>query len=224
MRSRRSASVRVRKSFLQCRCASFVATSLSLRPARRSGFTLTNGATLTVTYPTTRESSGGGLWCESASEVASNCLVVGNSALYGGGAYQGTLNNCMLIGNWAHYGGGGTYNCTLNNCGVTGNSAQAPFIIDGTGDGPFGGGAYGGGAYRCTLNHCTLTGNVAQTSDSVEIQRYDAYNGRYSAGAHGGGVSECTLKGCVLANNGAEWYCYSLFGSAFCVESDGGGA
>jgi hypothetical protein len=215
------------------RCV-YLTTSASL-----SGFTLTGGFAL----------HGGGVLCESQTAVVSNCVVSGNSAsnyvqasigVIGGGAYGGTLNNCTLTGNSAratvgyndaaHFfysgdaSGGGAAHCTLNDCTLTGNSAQAPFIHDSRGYGPFGGGAYGGGAYRCTLNNCTLTGNVAQTSDSVQIQQYYAYNGRYSAGAHGGGVSGCTLKNCVLTDNGAEWYCYSLFGSFFCVDGDGGGA
>ena len=85
--------------------------------ASLSGFTLTNGATRAVNddYPTNRESRGGGLWCESASAVASNCLVVGNSALYGGGAYNCRLNNCTLAGNRADVGGG-VSGCLLENC------------------------------------------------------------------------------------------------------------
>ena len=53
--------------------------------ASLSGFTLTNGYA----------HSGGGLWCESASVVVSNCVIVGNCAGEGtgGGAYGGTLNN-----------------------------------------------------------------------------------------------------------------------------------
>jgi hypothetical protein len=53
------------------------------------GFTLTNGV--------------GGVYCESASAVLTNCVLIGNSAPYGfgGGAYGGTLNNCTLSGNWA---------------------------------------------------------------------------------------------------------------------------
>src|SRR4051812_35131558 len=42
-----------------------------------SGFTLTNGLAET----------GGGLWCESTATLISNCLVAGNQAHLGGGAF-----------------------------------------------------------------------------------------------------------------------------------------
>ncbi|MCX6928290.1 MAG: PKD domain-containing protein, partial [Verrucomicrobia bacterium] len=61
--------------------------------ASLSGFTLSNGATRTSYDPAYRESSGGGLWCESTSGVlVSNCVVISNSASsYGGGACFTTL-------------------------------------------------------------------------------------------------------------------------------------
>src|SRR5216683_3613692 len=70
------------------------------------GFTLTNGATLfNGAYQI--DLNGGGVWCESASAVASNCVLSGNSAYSGGGgASGGTLNNCTLTGNLANRGGG----------------------------------------------------------------------------------------------------------------------
>ena len=74
--------------------------------AALTGFTLTNGATQT-SGDDDRNRSGGGVWCESASAVVSNCVLLGNSATYGGGAYFGTLNNCTLTGNSAYDGGGG---------------------------------------------------------------------------------------------------------------------
>jgi len=102
--------------------------------ANLSGFTVTNGAA----------NSGGGVWCESPNAVVSNCVVAGNSAGYGGGAYGGTLKNCTLTGNSAACGGG-AYGGTLNNCALSGNSASYS----------------GGGAAQATLNNCTLTGNWA---------------------------------------------------------------
>src|SRR6185436_9846003 len=81
------------------------------------GFTLTNGATRECCDAVLGRSGGGGVWCESASAVLSNCTLTGNSAGYGGGAYRGTLNNCTLTGNAAEFGGGAAYG-TLNNCAI----------------------------------------------------------------------------------------------------------
>jgi PKD repeat protein len=104
-----------------------------------AGFSLTNGATGSYDY-------SGGAYCQSTSAWLTNCLLIGNSGYYGGGAYYGTLDNCTLTGNSGYYGGG-TYYGTLNNCTLTGNS-----------------GYYGGGACYGTLNNCTLTGNSAASS------------------------------------------------------------
>ncbi len=61
-----------------------------------AGFTLTNGTTQT-SGDSSKERSGGGVWCESVSAVLSNCILILNSAwINGGGAYSGTLNNCTL--------------------------------------------------------------------------------------------------------------------------------
>ena len=51
-----------------------------------SGFTLTNGAA----------PSGGGVFCESASALVTNCVLAGNVASWsGGGSFRGTLTHCV---------------------------------------------------------------------------------------------------------------------------------
>jgi hypothetical protein len=177
------------------------------------GFTLMNGATRAL-YDV-REGSGGGVWCESASSVVSNCMLTGNSAFEGGGAYGGTINRCTLSGNWAIDDGGGAYSAALNNCSLAGNSV-----------GYAGGGAaycalnnctvmantavwYGGGVYYAsTLENCRLIGNTAQAGGG------GAYGGTLnnciltgnSAGYSGGGASSQTLNNCTLTANSAGWY------------------
>src|ERR1041385_571580 len=81
--------------------------------ASLTGFTLTNGAA--------RYSSGGGVRCESASAVVSNCVLTGNIA--GGGVSGGTLYDCVLNGNsnGVDGNGGGANRATLNNCTLTRN-------------------------------------------------------------------------------------------------------
>ena len=103
------------------------------------GFTLINGAA----------GYGGGVWCESAGAIVSNCVLTGNSAYLGGGASGGTLNNCTLSGNSSSYGGGA--DCSMiNNCNLTDNLATNT----------------GGGAVNSTLNNCIVYYNTALSGDN----------------------------------------------------------
>ena len=164
--------------------------------ASLSGFTLTNGATRgeAAAYDDDRELSGGGLWCDSAAALVSNCVLAANSAFSGGGgALGGTLNNCALIGNSAgRLGGGafeGVYNsCTLNNCTLTGNSA----------------GSAGGGTRWCTLNNCILSGNSAASGGGTFVGTLNncILTGN-SATESGGGVLDGWLNNCTLTGNSA---------------------
>lgn len=116
-----------------------------------SGFTLSGGATL-LTGNSDYEQSGGGVWCESASVVVSNCVLSGNTAANGGGGVSsGTLLNCILTGNSA-VSGGGAIGSTLTKCALTGNTA--------TGN--------GGGVSASSLTQCTLTGNSASSGGAAE--------------------------------------------------------
>ena len=111
--------------------------------ASLSGFTLTKGATRGA-EGYWLDQDGGGLWCESPTAVASNCVVTGNSAgSGGGGASGGTLNHCTLSGNSAEIGGAAS-GATLNNCTLTGNSALV-----------------GGATFDSALNNCIVYFNTA---------------------------------------------------------------
>jgi hypothetical protein len=94
--------------------------------ASLSGFTLTNGWAL----------MGGGISCDSTNAFVTNCVIVGNMADDGAGAYSGTLYNCLLNANTAvdPYGlGGGADQSILYNCTVSGNKAfQGGGILIGT--------------------------------------------------------------------------------------------
>jgi PKD repeat protein len=146
-----------------------------------SGFTLTDG---------NAGSGGGGAWCEH-SAILTNCVVTGNSAHDGGGAYGGTLYNCTLSGNSASYGGGAN-SSTLNHCTLGGNSAYQ------------GGGAFGW-ASDCTLYNCTLSGNSAAAGGGVFWGTlYNCALSANSASDGGGGVIHGTLYNCALTGNSSD--------------------
>jgi hypothetical protein len=110
-----------------------------------TGFTLTNGEGGIGNYP-----DGGGVYCDSPGTVVSNCVLIGNLARLGGGAFRGTLVNCSLKQNFATSSGGGAYEAALVNCLIVSNSA---------GSGSSAG--IGGGACYSSLTNCTLAGNTA---------------------------------------------------------------
>ncbi|MFH1477660.1 MAG: FG-GAP-like repeat-containing protein [Verrucomicrobiota bacterium] len=151
------------------------------------GFTVNNGY-VTNAY-------GGGVYCVSADNVITNCVIEGNTADMGsgGGVFYGTLNNCVLATNTVGKYGGGAFGSILNNCTLISNTA-----------------VYGGGAHGSTLSNCTLNGNSV----------YDGGGGAngctlYNCGLtnnsaiYGGGVYNSTLTNSTLSGNTA---------------SDGGGA
>jgi hypothetical protein len=166
------------------------------------GFTLTNGIAQS-SGDSDREQSGGGVWCASINAVVSNCVLSGNLASYGGGAYGATLNNCALSGNSGGRGGG-AYSSTLNRCLVSSNFARE-----------------GGGAFECVLNNCALTGNAAYL-DGVYGSGGGALFGTLNnctltgnSAAVGGGAGYATLNNCVV------YYNVALEGGANYFGTDG---
>jgi len=179
-----------------------------------AGFTLTNGGALDAGDAAT-QCSGGGVWCETAGVLVSNCVFAGNYAsFYGGGVYQGALQNCVFSLNSAQYGGG-AFGSTLDNCVLSGNSATN-----------------GGAANSSTLNNCMLTGNAAVSGGGA----LDSYltNCLLSSNVAGnaGGAADCVLYQCSLINNSAVTVGGGVQGGllTFCVLSNnvagdsGGGA
>jgi hypothetical protein len=122
------------------------------------GFTLANGGTHNT--GTSVEQSDRDAWCERSNAVISGCIFTNNTAnSYGGGAFNGTLNNSLLIGNSASSGGAAAAQVgvtgILNNCTIISNSASM-----------FGGGLFSSGAgapsYLLARN-CIVTDNSAPT-------------------------------------------------------------
>jgi PKD repeat protein len=179
--------------------------------AALSGFRLTQGATRTAGH-SDREQGGGGVCCEGRSAVVSNCVLTGNSAYRGGGAYGGTLYNCVFTKN-AAYLGGGAHGSALTTCRLTGNLADG-------GGGAYGGALnncrltdnigsyYGGGAMAGTLNNCTLTGNAAVYAGGGGAYSSALNNCTLtgnSAAHYGGGALESTLYNCIVYYNSATY-------------------
>jgi hypothetical protein len=191
--------------------------------ASLAGFTMTRGATPSY-FGSREESAGGGVWCASDGSMVSNCVLTGNSAYSGGGAFGGTLNDCTFRGNSASSGlGGGVYGGTLRNCTLIGNSAR--FGI--------GGGAYlsrlrdcaitanfaerGGGAVGGELDNCVLTGNAATTEGggvSGGTLNQCALQGNSVFYGSGGGACQSKLNGCTLIDNSAH---FSGGGATYCT-------
>jgi len=176
--------------------------------AALSGFTLTNGATLGGSGDF-GINSGGGLYCESADVVVTNCVIIGCAASdSGGGALGGTLNGCSLISNQSDNGGGadgsslkacllfgnsvggnggGANNCTADGCQFIGNSAT-----------------YGGGAESCGLSNCTLMANGASYgggADGSDLNNCLVVSN--SVNATGAGAFDSTLNNCTVWGNSA---------------------
>lgn len=157
-----------------------------------AGFTLTSGATHDkfTSLETPEQLSGGGVWCQSASAVVSNCVLTGNSASWwGGGVYNGTLQNCTLTGNSASSGGGGAAYGALTNCNLTGNS----------------GASYGGAVYYCMVTNCTLANNSGYNGAGAAYSTVVASTvSGNNAGGAGGGANSSTLIDCTITGNTAH--------------------
>jgi hypothetical protein len=168
-----------------------------------AGFTLTNGGTHAIgSGDAATEAAGGGVWCESLRVVVSDCVLVGNSAYYGGGAASGRLQDCQLLGNSAGSEGGGTFDAIVERCVLLNNSA-------GDSGGGCHGGAYyttlansllvsntaniGGGAYQAVLTNCTLVGNASIGADSCQLYNCILYYNGLSAAANyfSGSLTNC---------------------------------
>lgn len=124
------------------------------------GFTITNGGTVSASSePPASVAGGGGVYCESASAIVSNCIVIGNAGGYGGGVYGGTVKDSGLIANQSSGYGGGAYSVTLLNCWVTRNRA-----------------VWGcGGVVIGTVVNCTITDNFPSGVDACTVSNSIVY-------------------------------------------------
>ena len=148
---------------------------------RLEGLTIRNG----------NEGNGGAIYCFDASPVISNCMIVANNALAGGGIFCSefsgmVIDNCVVSGNWGGEGGGivsrARSSTIIRNCVISGNSASFN----------------GGGLYCWTGNHIVensvLSGNSAQRCGG------GIYCNGYSSE---GWESVLTLTNCIISDNQA---------------------
>jgi hypothetical protein len=163
--------------------------------AMLTGFTLTNGSVRATSYVNLSDPAGG-VYCESASAVLSNCVIINCAAYAGGGAQGGTFFHCLITNCVAHIGGGGVYSGILDRCEVIWNTSdyfagglyycQATNCNINYNLGLFGGGAYGG-----SISQCTVYGNYAPISPVL-------------AGGYGGGVHTVDAKNSIIYYNVAD--------------------
>lgn len=128
------------------------------------GFTLANGATLAAGDASQGGplESGGGVWCNSYLGVVANCVLTNNSAIYGGGVVNGTLQNSLVLNNDATCGGG-AFSASLYNCTLSGNAT-------------IGYTNHGGGTFNGETVNSIVTGNFGVVpSSGIRVEDdYDA--------------------------------------------------
>jgi hypothetical protein len=120
---------------------------------------LLDGFTITAGNADGPESFGGGMYIESGGPAVYNCIIIGNTAIDGGGIYchdssRPYIIDCTITQNSAGNHGGGAF-CkskstpTFSSCKINENSAD-----------------YGGGLYSdcgmLRVKNCTISGNSAR--------------------------------------------------------------
>ncbi len=152
------------------------------------GFTVRNGATFAINLA--NDQRGGGVFCQNATAVISNCVIVGNVAnTLGGGVYLGNIFDSLIVSNQSvANNGGGTSGSILNRCTLSRNWAAL----------------YGGGAASVTASNCVFTfnqargGGAAEGGTFVNCLMYGNLATDYSGGALRNNI---TLYNCTLVGN-----------------------
>jgi len=177
------------------------------------GFTLTNGHAFSATaFAVVR--SGGGAICN-ALGVISNCIIVGNTSLSGGGGVNGgTVLNSLVAGNTAGSSGGGIDSAIAVNCIISNNVAATSggglaltrardCIITRNRAGTTGGGAQAGGLTNCIVSYNTA-GTAGGGLNSCSARNSAIFGN--TAGTIGGGVigtSSVEFRNCTITGNSA---------------------
>jgi hypothetical protein len=181
-----------------------------------SGFTISGGwATDGIPFggDPVQEESGGGVLCEAAGSIVTNCIFLENRAGNSGGAvYGGTIFNSLFIQNSAS-SGGGVYGSRVSDCLFVSNRVSA----SNSGGAAYGSGltncllqantaGRGAGGYSSTFSNCKIVDNIASISGG------GAYLGSLlncavygnSAGVSGGGIYQSVATNCTIVSNVAS--------------------
>ncbi len=171
------------------------------------GMTITNG------YAHDDGDGGGGIRCQSAVSVITNCIIVGNTAVRGGGGmYLGTANNCTISGNSSAGSGGGVCFSTVNESTIIENSSadSGGGIYSGAGNNCIinrNSARYGGGMCYGTANNCFVSGNSATYGGGMYLSTANNCTISGNSAVHdGGGMYLSTANNCVVwYNNAPSW-------------------
>ncbi|MEG2062950.1 MAG: choice-of-anchor Q domain-containing protein, partial [Kiritimatiellia bacterium] len=126
-------------------------------------------------------------------------LVLRNGfALYGGGAYGGTLVRCRVENCLARYGGAGLFRGRAENTTFFGNHADVK----------------GGAAAESLLSHCTIEQNSALHGGGIAFGSANECTFVANRASFGGATYEATVGASVLRQNQAEVWGNATYGGS----------
>lgn len=167
------------------------------------GFTLTRGAAPLNGLTPSAIPYGGGAWCASSNASVISCVIVSNTAEFGGGAaYQGTLKNCFIRGNTTtDTPGSAIQAATVNDCTVVSNSRPGLSGCKATNSICYfnSGANYSGGVF----SYCCVTPAAAGTGNFTNAPQF------FSDGIHPSIGSPCVAAGTTTVTG------VDLFGNAW---------
>jgi hypothetical protein len=162
------------------------------------GFTITNGcAGGGRDY---QSGYGGGVYAV-ANALVQDCVIVGNSAILGGGVYGGIVSNCQIVGNAAVPGGGAGWSSLGNGGGVAYNQVYNSTLNHNSA------GSAGGATFAGILQNCIVSSNNAMWGGggAQDPTWFNCLIFGNSAGDGGGGGCG-TFFNCTIVGNSAGSY------------------
>ena len=172
------------------------------------GFTIRNG--YSGFYSST---TGGGICCYNASPVISNCRIVANRAVCGGGIYSSgyqcspTIESCTITGNTSSDAGGAGISFHLDYASLTIRDCT---IMENNAGNIGGGGMRGRSDYSSlTITNCTIAENIAGYGGGIDI------NGTTSSIM----IDNCTISGNTGRERGGGIVCTGSSTISFMISN-----